>query len=58
MAPRHGAGARDAKLTGMLLDRALGGDVAAAEVLLRLHVDYGDWMPFPPARTNVVEGVL
>jgi hypothetical protein len=42
----------------MLLDRALGGDVAAAEVLLRLHVDYWDWMPFPPARTNVVEGVL
>jgi hypothetical protein len=47
------------KLTGMLLDRALGGDVAAAEALLRLHAEYGDWIPFPMVRTsNVAEGVL
>jgi hypothetical protein len=46
------------RLVAMLLQKATAGDVAAAEALLRLHADYGDWMPFPAIKTNVVEAPL
>ena len=56
--PSAWSGATRRRLVAMLLDRATGGDIVAAEALLRLHADYGDWMPFPAVKTNIAEGVL
>jgi hypothetical protein len=58
----HGAsawsGATRRRLVAMLLAKATAGDVHAAEALLRLHADYGDWSPFRAIRTNVAEAPL
>jgi hypothetical protein len=47
------------KLVAMVLEKALAGDVRAADVVLRYHFDYGDAAPFAAASpSNVVEAPL